>query len=57
MGDGSSTGPKVLWMENAETVDVVLVGRFIHKEYIWGNSKNILKDRKGKDSTINKNNL
>ena len=31
MGDGSSTGPTVLWMENTKTVDVVLVDSFIHK--------------------------
>ena len=36
LGDGSSTGPMILWMENAETVDVVLVDRFIYKEYVWG---------------------
>ena len=36
LGDGLSTGPTVLWMENTEAVDVVLVGRFIYKEYVWG---------------------
>ena len=42
LGDGSSTGPTVLWMENAEAVDVVSVGRFIYKEYVWGYSRNKL---------------
>ena len=36
LGDSSSTGPMVLQMKDAETVDAVLLGRFIYKEYIWG---------------------
>ena len=36
MGDGLSTGPMVLWMENAETVDVVLVGSFIYRRIYLG---------------------
>ena len=47
MGDGFSTGPMVLWMENAETVDVVLVGKFIYKEHIWGTPE--VNCRNGKD--------
>ena len=54
LGDGLSTGPTVLWMENTETVDVVLVGRFIYKEYIWGNSKNKLYNRKDTDKRLGK---
>ena len=42
MGDGLSTGPMVLWMENTEIVDVALAGSFIYIEYIWGNSRNKL---------------
>ena len=30
LGNGLSTGPTVLWIENAETVDVVLAGSFIY---------------------------
>ena len=50
LGDGLSTGPMMLWMENAETVDAVLVCRFIYKEYIWGTHEincRIGKERKG----------
>ena len=36
MGDGLNTGPTVLWIENSETADVVLVDGFIYKEYVWG---------------------
>ena len=36
MGDGSRTGPTVTWMENAETVDVILVGSFIYKRIYLG---------------------
>ena len=44
LGDGSSIGPTVLWMENAETVDVVLVDRFIYKEYVWMELKKYTQD-------------
>ena len=36
LGDGSSTRPMALWIENSETADVVLVDGFIYKEYVWG---------------------
>ena len=59
--DGMSIWPTVLWMENAENVDVVLVGRFIHKEDIWGEFEKINfrigRDTDKKNSTINKNNV
>ena len=36
LGDGLSTGPIVLWMENAETVDVVLVSVYLQRIYLGG---------------------
>ena len=36
MGDGLSTGPMVMWMENTETAAIVVVDHFIYKEYILG---------------------
>ena len=36
LGDGLCTGPRVLWMDDAETVDVVLVGRFILQRMYLG---------------------
>ena len=37
LGDGLSTGPKALWIDNSEMAAVVEVV-FIYNEYIWGKS-------------------
>ena len=49
--DGLNTGPTVLLMEIAETVGVVLAGRFICKEYVWGTPE--INCRKVKDTDKN----
>ena len=36
LGDGSGTGPMVLWMKNTETVDVVLARSFIYRRIYLG---------------------
>ena len=48
MGDGSSTGPMVMWMENTETGAVVVVISFIYKRIYLGGTPEI-NCRKGKD--------
>ena len=37
LGDGSSTGPMALWIDNSEMAAFVEVV-FIYNEYIWGKS-------------------
>ena len=36
MGDGLSTGPTVMWIENTETAVVVVVVSFIYKRMYLG---------------------
>ena len=60
LGDGSSTGPTALWIDNSE-IGAVVKDVFIYNEYIWGKSTDELQTRirqEGrKDSTISNNNL
>ena len=64
LGDGSSTGPTALWIDNSEMAAVVEVV-FIYNEYIWWEllRSSVVGGRiqtrrvKEKDSTINKKNV
>ena len=38
LGDGSSTWPTVLWIDNSD-VAAVVEDVFIYNEYMWGKSK------------------
>ena len=49
LGDGSSTGPMALWIDNSEMAAVV-EDVFIYNEYIWGKSTDELQARIRKDS-------
>ena len=49
LGDGLSTGPIALWIDNYEMAAVVKVV-FIYNEYIWQKSTDELQTRIRKDS-------
>ena len=56
LGDGLSTGPMALWIENSE-VEAVVVVIYIYTRADLEGTPNTNTKGKGKESTINKNNL